>query len=175
MEGPPKLIDALRYCPLCGSAAFAQVDGVRRCQDCGHTNFNNPIASVAVWILDPERRALLIERANDPARGKLAPPGGFLDAGESLEAAAEREVQEEIGLAITALTYLGSHPNEYLYRGLTCTVCDTFFTARAATLTPALNRAEAACWVMRPVDAIDPAELAFDSMRAALRRIRQIA
>ncbi|MGE9296745.1 MAG: NUDIX hydrolase, partial [Puniceicoccales bacterium] len=136
MEAPARLIDAYRFCPICGSEYYARLDGVRRCEACGHTNFNNPIASVAVWILDADRNLLLIERANDPGNGKLAPPGGFLDAGETLEGAAKREVHEEVGLTILDLEYLGSYPYDYLYRGLTCTVCDTFFTARAATLNP---------------------------------------
>lgn len=41
---------------------------------------------------------LVIERANEPYRGKAALPGGFLRADEDLREAAERELAEETGL-----------------------------------------------------------------------------
>jgi 8-oxo-dGTP diphosphatase len=43
-------------------------------------------------------QVLVIERANEPYRGRLALPGGFLRAGEDLLSAAERELSEETGL-----------------------------------------------------------------------------
>ena len=45
-----------------------------------------------------ELRVLLIERAHDPFAGRWAIPGGFVDPGESVGTAAEREVEEETGL-----------------------------------------------------------------------------
>jgi ADP-ribose pyrophosphatase YjhB (NUDIX family) len=42
---------------------------------------------------------LLVERGRPPAAGRWAPPGGAVEPGESLEAAARREVEEETGIA----------------------------------------------------------------------------
>lgn len=42
---------------------------------------------------------LLIERAADPARGEWALPGGFLQDGESLDAAAKRKLEDESGVS----------------------------------------------------------------------------
>lgn len=42
---------------------------------------------------------LLIERAADPARGEWALPGGFLQDGESLDAAAKRKLEDETGVS----------------------------------------------------------------------------
>jgi ADP-ribose pyrophosphatase YjhB (NUDIX family) len=45
---------------------------------------------------------LLHRRGVPPYLGQWAPPGGFVEAGESLEAAAIREVEEEVGIRLDA-------------------------------------------------------------------------
>jgi ADP-ribose pyrophosphatase YjhB (NUDIX family) len=52
-------------------------------------------------ILDEEGRLLLQRRTDDSAWGL---PGGMMEMGESLEETARREVKEEVGLDVTALT-----------------------------------------------------------------------
>jgi 8-oxo-dGTP diphosphatase len=54
---------------------------------------------VAFGYLDGEMHVLLVRRSNAPFAGHLSLPGGFLEAGETLEAAAERELREETGVA----------------------------------------------------------------------------
>lgn len=53
---------------------------------------------------DPAR-VVLVERANPPYG--LALPGGFVDVGETVEAAAVREAREETGLAVRLVALLG--------------------------------------------------------------------
>lgn len=53
--------------------------------------------SVAIIVED---RLLLVERAKPPAQNMFAFPGGRVEAGETLEAAARREVLEETGLTV---------------------------------------------------------------------------
>jgi 8-oxo-dGTP diphosphatase len=58
-----------------------------------------PTVDIIIELIDrPHRPILLIERLNPPHGWAL--PGGFVDYGESLETAAVRESQEEIGLDV---------------------------------------------------------------------------
>ena len=66
--------------------------------------YRNPIPTVDILIelVDrPERPIILIERRNDPYGWAI--PGGFVDYGETVECAAQREALEETGLNIHLL------------------------------------------------------------------------
>lgn len=63
---------------------------------------------VAIREKEGRRELLLIQRKNEPYMNCWALPGGFLDMGETLEQAAERELKEETGLEINSLRQLGA-------------------------------------------------------------------
>ena len=59
---------------------------------------DQPVVGVGAVIVQ-DRRIVLIQRANEPSKGKWTIPGGLVDLAESLEVAVMREAQEETGLA----------------------------------------------------------------------------
>ena len=61
----------------------------------------HPLVGVGALIFDADQ-VLLVERGKPPLQGYWSLPGGLVEAGERLEDAVVREVQEETGLAVTA-------------------------------------------------------------------------
>lgn len=58
------------------------------------------VPCVGAIVRDDDGQVLLVRRGTDPGRGLWSVPGGRIEAGESSEAAAAREVLEETGLRI---------------------------------------------------------------------------
>ena len=111
-------------------------------------------------VLVEDGSVLLVRRRNPPFAGAYALPGGFVDYGETVEAAAAREVQEETGLAVAVDRLVGVYSDPARDpRGHTVSV--TFLVRRrGGTLLGADDADEARFF---PLDAL-PA-LAFDHAR----------
>jgi len=70
-----------------------------------------PLLTVDCVVFDRKDRLLLIRRGHPPFKGKYALPGGFVDVGETVEAAALRELKEETGLDGSIVKLIGVYSN----------------------------------------------------------------
>lgn len=162
--------DVFAHCPRCAAPATSGANPFQ-CAACGLTYFFNPTVAAAAFVFDGAGRCLFIRRAKDPAKGKLAVPGGFIDSGETAEEALHREVREEVGIEVAELAYLGSCTNRYPYREVVYPVVDLIFTATAVDSDRAAALDGVAGLEWRRVGEIDPEELAFPSLRMGWERL----
>ncbi len=131
-SAPPSSLFA--HCPRCAAPRSTEEDAVRfACGACGFVYYYNVAVSSSVLVVAADGAALFIRRARDPGKDKLAIPGGFIDRGETAEAAAIRELREEAGVRLTSVSFLASFPNLYAYRGVEYPVVDLFFVAEVPT------------------------------------------
>jgi NAD+ diphosphatase len=101
-------------CPRCGSpTTFNAAGWSRRCPDDGSEHFPRTDPAVIMLVRDRDDRALL-GRQQRWAPGWFSTLAGFVESGESAEAALRREVFEESGVVIADgpddIAYLGSQP-----------------------------------------------------------------
>lgn len=99
-----------RFCPRCG-APTEPVEGgwVRRCEREGSDHYPRTDPAVIMSVVDPDDRLLLGRGAHWP-EGRFSVLAGFVEPGESFEAAVAREVAEEVGVTVETARYLGNQP-----------------------------------------------------------------
>lgn len=86
------------YCSYCGHK-FIEVAWPRTCAHCKNISFINPLPVVAL-VVPVGNGALMVRRGEDPGKGQLALPGGYLDVGETWQEGAARELKEETGVIV---------------------------------------------------------------------------
>ena len=158
--------EAARFCPLCGGPLVVQPVPPENksqlvCSACAFV-FYLDHKVVAGTIPEADGRILLTRRAIHPSYGKWTFPGGYVDWGEAVDAAAVRETLEETGLDVSLDGLLGV----YSYPGtpVVIVVYRARVTGGEIRVCHECDRVE---WVA-PKD-IPWGELAFPSTVAALR------
>lgn len=109
----------MSYCPVCGEKLALRSHPTEAptlwCPRCEDWRFPLFSTAVSVILLDRARaRMLLIRQYGEEAPVLVA---GYVDKGESAEAAVIREVREELGMTALSPRFLGSHyyaPSETL-------------------------------------------------------------
>ncbi|MGX1793819.1 NAD(+) diphosphatase [Microbacterium sp. NPDC055312] len=107
------LVD-VRHCSRCGGVLELRSAGwSRHCPACGADHFPRTDPAVIVAVESPDGERLLLG-ANAAWRGTMYSCfAGFVEAGESMESTAHRELAEEAGVRLRELRYVSSQPWPY--------------------------------------------------------------
>lgn len=102
----------MNFCPMCGAGLIkSSIDAEERLmcsQRCGYVHWNNPIPVVA-GLIRVDGRFVLARNAKWP-EGFFSVITGFLESGEAPDSAIARETEEELGLTVTSVKFLGHYP-----------------------------------------------------------------
>jgi NAD+ diphosphatase len=94
-----------RYCPVCATPTEArQKDWGRVCPNCGHIGYPRVSPAVLILIHDGDRILL----GSKPGWDRFSILAGFVDSAETLEECVRRETNEEVGLTVDDIRYVGS-------------------------------------------------------------------
>lgn len=158
---------AWRFCPACAGPLELRL--LKRgeperhvCTRCGQVVYQDPKVAVGTIISTGDSRIVLVRRAIEPGYGKWVFPGGYVDRGEEVAAAAIREAKEEAGLDIRLDALL----NIYSYAGRPLVVIVYAATSLGGALCPDDECLEARLF---SASEIPWDELAFQSTTEGLR------
>lgn len=159
-----------KYCPRCSSAGF-DFEGHRsfKCKDCGFHFFVNSSAAVAGIIVNHKGEILFTVRAFEPNKGMLDLPGGFVDPMETAEHAIAREIKEELGIEVSAMRYIGSWHNEYVFSGLSVYTTDLGFVLEVAGFDGISANDDISGFEFLPPSKIDFSRIGAESIRRLVK------
>ena len=127
-------------------------------------NYKNPIPTVDA-IIQKSSSILFVKRKKDPYKNHLALPGGFVNQGETIEEAMEREIYEETSLKVHPIDILGVYSDPKRDpRGHMITV--VFVVTILEGSARAGDDAKEIIWV--PLEKLNDIQIAFDHKRAFL-------
>jgi len=133
-----------KFCAKCGAPSdIAQAGWQRGCPACGAQHF--PRTDPVVIMLITHGNSVLMGRSPGWPEGMYSLLAGFVEPGETLEAAVRREVWEEAGIAVGDVQYLSSQP--WPFPASLMIGCAGQALSREITIDPA--EIEEAQWVTR--------------------------
>ena len=98
-----------QFCGRCGAKTIdAEEERAKRCPACGLSNY--PRLSPSIIVRINRGAEILMARAFRFPPGMYSVLAGFVEPGETLEQAVEREVWEEVRIRVKNIRYFGSQP-----------------------------------------------------------------
>ena len=132
------------FCAACGLASRVSHAGWQRdCPGCGAHHF--PRTDPVVIMLVVRGNSLLLGRSAPWPAGMYSLLAGFVEPGETPEAAVRREVAEETGISIGEVRYLASQP--WPFPASLMMGCLAYATSDTITIDP--TELEDALWITR--------------------------
>jgi NAD+ diphosphatase len=98
-------------CPRCGTPTVVEQAGyIRRCPNDDSEHYPRTDPAVIMLVTDSDGDRCLLGSSTRWPGPRFSTLAGFVEPGESAEAAVVREIGEEAGVAVTDVRYLGSQP-----------------------------------------------------------------
>ncbi|GAB6280436.1 MAG: NAD(+) diphosphatase [Thermovirga sp.] len=98
-----------KYCGQCGTIMQdSPSETARECPECKMTSY--PPVSPAIIVAISKGDSLLLARSPRFPQGRYSVLAGFVEPGETLEEAVERETMEEVSIRVNNIKYFGSQP-----------------------------------------------------------------
>ena len=101
-----------RFCGVCGGPMRMHTDISKRCEHCGKEVWPQ-LATAVIVLIHRGPDEVLLARGRSFKTDFYGLIAGFVETGETLEEAVQREVREETGLAIRNIRYFDSQPWPY--------------------------------------------------------------
>lgn len=128
-----------QHCPRCGTPTVIEQGGwVRRCFKDDHQIFPRTDPAIIVNVTDSADR-LLLGAHPEWSENRWSILAGYVEPGESLTSAVEREIFEEAGIQVTDMHYLGSQAWPFPYSlmcGFSAKIDQELHTDADAALAP---------------------------------------
>lgn len=98
--------ETTKYCSVCGAPMERHTNISKICTKCGREVW--PQLAIAIIVRITRGDKILLVKARTFRKDFYGLVAGFVETGEGLEQAVEREIKEEVGLRIRKLKYFGS-------------------------------------------------------------------